>query len=308
MSKESRMKMSELVKISGVPRTAIHFYLREGLLDPPDKTGATMAYYNETHLRRLEAIQKIKLEFLKDRKSARIPLDFIKHQLQEAYTLAKPRGLKGAVGKKRTEDQKSQRKVAIIEAALKLYANRGFYLTSVRDIAKAAGISPPTFYLYFPDKRELFVEVIEYVIGAFNREIQAALQTETNMVKRTIILFQKFYENYSKIGEILNQLRAGVIVKDSWAKERLAKVYEKLTGFLATEIKANMELGLVRRMNPDLLAYFIVTIAEAEIHRASFDDQYSLEQIVLFAADLQYNGFLTNPGRKLLGIDPKYDE
>ena len=55
MSKESRMKMSELVKISGVPRTAIHFYLREGLLDPPDKTGATMAYYNETHLRRLEA-------------------------------------------------------------------------------------------------------------------------------------------------------------------------------------------------------------------------------------------------------------
>ena len=61
------MRIKELVKKSGVPRTTIHFYLRHGLLPPPHKTGRTMAYYDDYHLHRLQTIEKLK-------KGSRMPI------------------------------------------------------------------------------------------------------------------------------------------------------------------------------------------------------------------------------------------
>jgi len=41
-------KMSDLVRLSGVSKQTIHFYLREGLLLPPIRTSKNMAYYDES--------------------------------------------------------------------------------------------------------------------------------------------------------------------------------------------------------------------------------------------------------------------
>lgn len=44
----------------------------------------------------------------------------------------------------------------IHSAALVLFAEKGYHGTTIRDIAKAAGISPATVYHYFPNKNKLF--------------------------------------------------------------------------------------------------------------------------------------------------------
>ncbi len=54
------LRMRELVARSGVPRTKIHFYLREGLLPPPTKTAPNAALYGEAHLRRLALLQEMR--------------------------------------------------------------------------------------------------------------------------------------------------------------------------------------------------------------------------------------------------------
>ena len=53
-------------------------------------------------------------------------------------------------------------------------------------------------------------------------------------------------------------------------------------------------------MNTDLLAFFIHAIAEAELFRSSLDDEYSIRELVRFASDLQYNGFLTAKGKRTI--------
>ncbi len=57
-----RMRMAELVRHSGVPRETIHFYLREGLLPPPEKAGRTLAYYDDAHLERLRLVRHLRDE------------------------------------------------------------------------------------------------------------------------------------------------------------------------------------------------------------------------------------------------------
>jgi AcrR family transcriptional regulator len=297
-----KLKMAELAQESGVPRTTIHYYLREGLLHQPYKTGRTMAYYDESHVQRLRDILLVKEDIRAFGGSSRVPLDLLKVRIEEERPVV---GRKGAKGKKRAGRNTTRRtrtREKIIKAALRLYTERGFYQTNVRDIVKEVGISPPTFYHYFPDKRELFVDVIEYVIRGYHEELRQALEDEEDLVMRTIIMFRIFSENYPKLGEVLNQLRAGAIARDTWARKTLSRVYNELTRGLVREIEALIGQGLVRKMDPELLAYFVIAIAEAEMHRAALDDKYTIEELAIFAGDLQYNGFLTPKGRETMGM------
>ena len=56
------IKMKELESRSGVGREAIRFYIREGMIPQPDKPKRNVAYYNDTHVKRLRAIRHLQQE------------------------------------------------------------------------------------------------------------------------------------------------------------------------------------------------------------------------------------------------------
>jgi DNA-binding transcriptional MerR regulator len=68
-------KMKDLVQASGLPRQAIHFYVKEGLLPPGKKTGRNTALYAEEHLARLALIKKLQHERFLPLKAIKAVLD-----------------------------------------------------------------------------------------------------------------------------------------------------------------------------------------------------------------------------------------
>jgi len=54
------MKISELVRRTGVPKETIHFYIREGLLRKPRKSGVNVADYNETYVEQILRIKDLR--------------------------------------------------------------------------------------------------------------------------------------------------------------------------------------------------------------------------------------------------------
>ena len=54
----------------------------------------------------------------------------------------------------------------ILDAALEVFGERGLGAARLEDIAKRAGLSKGTIYLYFPNKEELFREVVRSTIVA----------------------------------------------------------------------------------------------------------------------------------------------
>jgi len=301
MARREGMTIGELERRSGIRRSTIHHYVRSGLLQQPYKTGQTMAYYDQSHLRRLEIIQKIKIDYLKSAKTSRVPIDFIMHKMNESYTLTKNKNATEKQPNRKIREKVQKKKEEIIEATLKLYADRGYYLTNIRDITREVGMSAPAFYHYFQDKRELFVEVIEYVVRNYRREAKEALAIEKDPVQRTRIMFQIFSKHYPKIGEILNQLRAGVAIGDQWAKERLSSLYGEMTKNVSKEIRAGIKIGVIRDVDPDLLAFLNVLLDEMAVHRASIDNKYTAQEIMSFVADMLYRAFLTEKGKNIFG-------
>ncbi|WP_345970151.1 MULTISPECIES: TetR/AcrR family transcriptional regulator [Sulfurimonadaceae] len=69
---------------------------------------------------------------------------------------------------------KEERKENIISTALKLFAEKGFYVTTIPDIAAKVGMSVGNFYNYFSSKDILAKELILYIseyLGKHIREI-----------------------------------------------------------------------------------------------------------------------------------------
>jgi AcrR family transcriptional regulator len=63
----------------------------------------------------------------------------------------------------------------ILTAALSLFAQRGFYGTSIRDIAAAAGLQSASLYGHFPSKEQLLAEIVAVGHEEHHRRLRAAL-------------------------------------------------------------------------------------------------------------------------------------
>lgn len=60
----------------------------------------------------------------------------------------------------RWERRKGARPAELLAAALELFVERGYAATRLDDVARQAGVSKGTVYLYFPSKEELFKAVV----------------------------------------------------------------------------------------------------------------------------------------------------
>lgn len=75
---------------------------------------------------------------------------------------------RGADGNKRAR---------ILEAAEKVFAERGFFHARVSEIAREAGVADGTIYLYFKNKDDLLISVFESRMEHLNRELAQVIAT-----------------------------------------------------------------------------------------------------------------------------------
>ena len=67
---------------------------------------------------------------------------------------------------------KEEKKLEIMKTALNLFAKKGFYNTTIADIAKEMGMSVGNMYNYFPSKESLAKELLIYTSKLFGEELK----------------------------------------------------------------------------------------------------------------------------------------
>jgi len=80
------------------------------------------------------------------------------------------------------EREKQMRRQQILDAAKKMFSQKGFTGATIESIAKDAELSPATLYLYFKNKDELYaslnMKILEVLIEGLEKEASAhALRT-----------------------------------------------------------------------------------------------------------------------------------
>jgi TetR/AcrR family transcriptional regulator, mexJK operon transcriptional repressor len=86
-------------------------------------------------------------------------------------------------GGRPTLEESVRRDVRLLEVATNLFMERGFDGTSIDAVAEAAGISKPTVYARYHDKRDLFAAVLRGRITRWLAPVSAAAEAQANEVR-----------------------------------------------------------------------------------------------------------------------------
>jgi AcrR family transcriptional regulator len=73
--------------------------------------------------------------------------------------------------------RKNERPGEILDAALRVFAAKGFAAARMEDIAKAAGVTKGTIYLYYENKEQVFKSLVLELIGGVMSGVEAHVGT-----------------------------------------------------------------------------------------------------------------------------------
>ena len=144
----------------------------------------------------------------------------------------------------------------ILEAAVKVFAEKGFHQSTISQIAREAGVADGTIYLYFKNKDDILVQFFQYktkqVFSGFREEVKkadSAVDKLRNLVLRHLTEFQRDRNMaivYQAFAHHKNDLVEGNIREMS--KMYLEMVSEILElGQQEGSMRKDMYVGLVKR-------------------------------------------------------------
>jgi AcrR family transcriptional regulator len=258
------MKISDLERLSGVSRSTIHYYMREGLLTPARRTGATMAYYDKRNLDELRRIRKLKEEGY--------PLSFIRDIIRGERKPARS----GGAGDNETP---SERRRQIMDAAVEMFARKGYHETNVTDISREVGVGHSTFYIYFPSKRALFMECVDQVFQAMFSDVWEEIRHEEDPLRRLRKRGEVVLKSHPQFIDILNVLR-NMVEDDPRLEAKRKEIYASIVEPVKRDLTRAMERRMIPRVDPELAGYFVMGFLETAATLMSLDDRYTVDELL----------------------------
>jgi AcrR family transcriptional regulator len=143
----------------------------------------------------------------------------------------------------------------ILDAALKLFSEKGFHDTRLEDIARAAGFSKASLYTYYVDKEAIFLNLAIRVYGELieklNANINSKASIETNLERWLKTIFSTLGEHASIFLTITNFMAVNILNMMSLYEEHQEDV-EKLQHLYTKIIKALEGIIAIGRKNGEI--------------------------------------------------------
>ena len=102
----------------------------------------------------------------------------------------------------RRENERQKRVELILDAAERLFLEKGFTRTTMNDIGDAAEFGRATLYHYFPSKEAIYVAILERAMDVLIKEARDSVEgakgapNKIEKLKDTLLFFAQFRENF----------------------------------------------------------------------------------------------------------------
>jgi len=142
------------------------------------------------------------------------------------------------------------RRAQILDAATKVFAQRGFHRTTIRDVAKAAGIADGTIYNYFENKTALLLGILNRLNETERRQEDLAQVVDTDMRSFMRHYFRQRFAALTQGGpEVFQVVLSEVLVNPELRELYLQQVVAPTFALAETYFAQLVEEGKVRRLD-----------------------------------------------------------
>ncbi len=179
----------------------------------------------------------------------------------------------------RTPKVVEDRREQIIDAAMRVFSQKGFTRATNKDIAREAGITPGLIYHYFENKEALLKAIVE---GRSPLRLVSSLSPQVLMLPpevflRFVILQVLGIVEGENFVQLLRVLLPEVIHNPTMSQMGTG-VLQRVLGFLASYFASKMDAGELCQVDPSLTAQVLMgCVVGFVLRRQILLDQLALE-------------------------------
>ena len=143
-------------------------------------------------------------------------------------------------------NDRGERAQRILEAADRLFCERGFDGVSMRDVAQLAGVNKALTFYYFNSKAELFERVLERYYRAHMEALEGAFAEDGSLRARIhtmIDAYLDFMVSHQRYARLIQQQVAGSETHHALIERNLAPLFRWTQGVLAGAAPATGHLS-----------------------------------------------------------------
>lgn len=152
------------------------------------------------------------------------------------------------------EQQKRDRRAAILEAARAAFAERGYGAATIAEIAEATGLAEGTIYKHFASKQDLLHQVMGAFYERIIADLEASVARERTLAGRLRAIVRRqleaFVEDRDLCRLFIRELRAA----DGYARSPLHALNRRYTSILLRALAAGRASG---EMRPEVEPRFV---------------------------------------------------
>jgi len=161
-----------------------------------------------------------------------------------------------AQARSRGEQRRREKRLAILQAAIGLFARNGFAETGISDIARAAGVSHGTIFLYFPSKDDLFRAAVLEPLETFAVQSLEIMEREGSPLERVRRLVRTQVSGIAAERSFLQLVQAAIAQGERFGDltEEVATIIDPVGRRLSRLAAEGMAAGELAAGSPDAVA------------------------------------------------------
>ncbi len=156
--------------------------------------------------------------------------------------------------------ERQARRAQVLRHAKRIFARKGYHRTNVADIIARAGIARGTFYLYFQNKKDLFEELLEQVVGELTTRIQRLRvgpehPDPVQQLRDNLGRVLDYVLAERELTDILLNHSTGF---DRELDEKIQDFYDRIAALIQRSLDLGIQMNLVRKSNTRATSYAIL--------------------------------------------------
>lgn len=196
----------------------------------------------------------------------------------------------------------------ILEAAIEVFAEKGFHRARISDIARRAGVADGTIYLYFRNKDDVLLTIFEEKMGVLIEGLNAALAPVDDPLDKVRTFARYHFQQVRDHRALAEVLQIELRLSNKFLKEyRPEKLWQYL-GIFANIVHEGQARGVIR---PEIDAFVLMWAFFGAMDEISIQwvlarkpGKFSLDATADTVADVFIRGMAVQPRHAIDAANP----
>lgn len=181
--------------------------------------------------------------------------------------------------RKTTRDPESTRD-KILDAALGVFANKGYHDTRMDEIVEESGTSKGSIYFHFPNKERLFLALVDQFANLLERRVTEAIAQQKEGMARVSVALEAIVETFGRYRRPAKLMLIQAVGLGAPFEQKRQETNDRFARLIGKYLQEAVTVGEIEPLDIDVVSYAWMGAINAVIIRWVYTGEPEPQRIV----------------------------